>query len=322
MSAKAWLVEPERGSRMGMELLVLASKLGRRPVHVLLWIGCWYFLLFAGGARRASMAYWQRVTGRSSWRISFRHFFRFAQVAFDRVYLLSGQLGFFEVGRTGSEHLVELVRRGRGALLLGAHFGSFEAMRAVAHKVDIKINILAHSGNAQRIAAMLDRVADREMALRVIEIRNDDPDYILEVKRRVDAGEFVALLGDRVGLNERSTLVPFLGGEARFPTGPYFLAHVLRCPVLFVYGTFEAPNRYHLHCEPFADEIQLTRGRRDEEAAEFCTRYAERLDALCRARPDNWFNFFDPWEEPEASTLPESEVLSRPALESNAEASP
>jgi predicted LPLAT superfamily acyltransferase len=217
-------------------------------------------------------------------------------VAFDRVYLLSGRLDLFEIDRRGSEHIADLLERKRGALLLGAHFGSFEAMRAVAEHGRLRINILAYGDNARRISALLRRFGGGAGELRVIEIRKDDPTYILEVKERIDEGELVAVLGDRVGLNERSVLVPFLGADARFPTGPYHIAHVLACPVLLVYGVYEAPNRYLLRCEPFAERVSLPRGAREEEAKRLCRRYAARLEALCRSHPDNWFNFFDPWE--------------------------
>ena len=189
----------------------------------------------------------------------------------------------------------ELVEQGRGAILLGAHFGSFEAMRAAARDSSLPINILAHNDNARMIAAFLDEVSGGQSKVRVIEIDPNSRTYILEVKDRIDAGELVAVLGDRLGLNDRFTTVDFFAAPARFPTGPYIMASVLRCPVLMVFGTHVPPNRYELRCELLADRVELPRRDRDAALRGYVQQYAARLEHYARAAPDNWFNFFDFW---------------------------
>ena len=47
--------------------------------------------------------------------------------------------------------------------------------------------------------------------------------------------------------------------------------------------------------EPFAERLDWTRSRRDEALAEWAGRYAQALEAQCRAHPFEWFNFFDFW---------------------------
>jgi predicted LPLAT superfamily acyltransferase len=103
------------------------------------------------------------------------------------------------------------------------------------------------------------------------------------------------VLGDRLGLNERSTTAEFFGAPARFPTGPYIMASVLRCPVLTVFGTYVAPRRYVLRCELFAERVELPRKDRERALAGYVEQYARRLEHYARAAPDNWFNFYDFW---------------------------
>jgi predicted LPLAT superfamily acyltransferase len=300
---EAWLARRERGSRVGIRALLLVTKLlGRRGGRALLRVIIFYFTLFAPAARRASRQWYERVTGRSSFWTAYRHLLRFAQVAFDRVFFVRGDLRPFEFDRAGTELMRELVDSGRGAILLGAHFGSFEAMRAAARNSSLPINILAHNDNARMIAAFLDEVSGGQSKMRVIEIDPRERTYILEVKDRVDAGELVAVLGDRLGLNDRFTTVDFFGAPARFPTGPYMLAAALRCPVLMVFGTHEPPNRYLLRCERLAERVELPRGAREQALAGYVRQYAARLEHYGRAAPDNWFNFFDFWYDPEAAT--------------------
>jgi predicted LPLAT superfamily acyltransferase len=297
-----WLARRERGTRAGIRALLLVTKvLGRRGGRVLLRVIMFYFTLFAPAARRASRHWYERVTGHSSFRTTYRHLLRFAEVALDRMFLVRGELQHFEFDRKGTELMQELVASGRGAILLGAHFGSFEAMRAAGRGMSLPINILAHNENARMIATFLDEVSGGQSKVRVIEIDPHERTYILEVKRRVDAGELVAVLGDRLGLNDRSATVEFFGAPARFPSGPFIMASVLRCPVLFVVGTHVPPNRYVLRCELLAERVELPRNAREQALQGYVQQFAQRLEHYARSAPDNWFNFYDIWYDSSGS---------------------
>lgn len=297
---EAWLARRERGSRMGIRALVLVTRvLGRRGGQLLLRVIMFYFVLFAPAARRASRAWHERVRGESSFWTAYRHLLRFAEVALDRLFFVQGKLEAFEFDREGTHLMREQLETGRGAILLGAHFGSFEAMRAAANNFDLPINILAHNQNAQMIATFLDEVSGGRSKVRVIEIDPEDRTYILQVKERVEAGELVAVLGDRLGLNDRATVVDFFGAPARFPSGPYIMAAVLRCPIFMVFGSYEAPRRYKLRCELLAERVELPRKAREQGIREYAQRFAARLEHHAAAAPDNWFNFYDFWSMPE-----------------------
>jgi predicted LPLAT superfamily acyltransferase len=294
-----WLARRERGSRAGIRLLLFATRvLGRRGAHLLLRVIMFYFTLFAGSARRASQDWHRRVVGKAGFWTAYRHMFRFAQVALDRVFFVQGKLDGFEFEHVGHEHLAALAEQGKGAILLGAHFGSFEAMRAAARDAELRINILAHNRNAKLIATFLDEVSGGQSKVRVIEIDPNDRTYILEVQRRIAEGELVAVLGDRLGLNDRSATVEFFGRPASFPTGPYIMAAALHCPVYMVFSWFEPPRRYVLVCEPLAEALEVPRGQRDAAIQGYVELYARRLEHYARAAPDNWFNFHDFWSAP------------------------
>ena len=117
-----------------------------------------------------------------------------------------------------------------------------------------------------------------------------------EMENAIERGELVAMLADRTLTKSRSADVNFLGARARFPTGPYLLASVLKCPVYLVFGLHRPPNRYDLYCEPFSEQIRLPRRSRDDALRDQAQRFAERLEHYCRLAPDNWFNFYDFWK--------------------------
>ncbi|MFO1076615.1 MAG: lipid A biosynthesis acyltransferase [Planctomycetota bacterium] len=294
-----WLTQRERGVLWLIRFtFAVAGLLGRRFMKlVVAGIALWY-RLFDRRAVAASRQWLTRVEGSAPgfWRV-YRHIRTFAQVTLDRVFLITDRFGCFAITHTGHELLDAQVATGRGAVLLGAHLGSFEAMRAGSSKTQLRVRILGYFQNARMINELLTGL-NPERAATVIHIGDDPVGVMASVRARIDGGEFVAVLGDRTGLNERTTTATFCGEAARFPSGPFLLASLLHCPVYLTFGVYRAPNRYELRCERFAERIDLPRGRRDEALREVVQRYADRLEHHARSAPDNWFNFFDFWSKP------------------------
>jgi predicted LPLAT superfamily acyltransferase len=292
----AWLTQREKGTRIGLRIVLgVVRAAGRRAGQLFVMFVAFYYVLIAGRARRASIQYQERLNGKGGFWGAYRHIVHFCHCTLDRLFLLSGRLDLFEFDRNGSEHLVKLTRERRGALLLGAHIGSYEAMRAMSNEVEIRINILAHFENAERITSFLEEASGGNPMMRVVAINPADPTYILRVKELVERGELVAMLGDRVGVNEKHVNAEFLGAPAPFPSGPFVMASLLECPVYLVFGLYERPNKYALYCEPFAEVVKLPRKKRREALAEYMDRFARRLEYYCRLGPYNWFNFYDFW---------------------------
>ena len=292
---EAWLRRREKGTVIGARALVLVARLfGRRGAGVLLRVIAFYYTLFAGPARRAAQDYRRRMGLDAGFWGAYRNILAFAVVALDRVFLVRGETRRFRVTNTGVENLERLRRDRRGAILLGAHLGSFEAMRAFAKDEAFRVHILAYFANARMISTFLATVG-ADFRGRVIEIDPKDTGYIFQVQAAIEAGDLVAVLGDRVGVNEKTASATFLGAPARFPTGPYTLAALLKCPIYLTFGLYRAPNRYDLYCEPLAQHLELPRGAREAALAAHVQRYAERLEHYCRLAPDNWFNFYDFW---------------------------
>jgi predicted LPLAT superfamily acyltransferase len=296
--AARWQDVAEKGGALGIRLLVaLATLLGRRAAGLVLhFVAAWY-VLFHPSVRRSSRAYLERVEGRATLRGVYRHVLCFARVALDRLFMVRGDFRPFRITTHGEEHLRALRASNTGAILLLAHLGSFEVLRALSEERDLRVNVLGYFGNARRLNAVLRRIRP-DVDTRLIEIRPRDPSFIFEVEDCVVRGEIVGTMGDRVGFDEKFTLAPFLGTPARFPTGPYLLAAALRCPVYLAFGLYREPNRYQLVCEPFAERIELPRGAREEALAAYAARYAARVEHHCRSAPYSWFNYYDFWSAP------------------------
>ena len=293
---RGWLSVSERGSVLGIRFFVwCTTALGRAPARFFLRFVALYYVLFHGVGRRASADYLRRIYGQATFAMTYRHILRFSEALLDRAFIVSGKDRYFSVTRNGSENLLRLRREKRGAILLGAHVGSFEAMRLQSNKEALPLHILGHFSNARMLNAALDEL-NPGLNARVIPIDDANAHFGLRIRDLVRGGDMIGILGDRVGPDTRAVKARFLGDEASFPAGPFLLAALLKCPIYLTFGLYHAPNRYDLYCEPFAEEVVLPRERREEALKEHVQRFADRLEHFVRLAPDNWFNFYDFWK--------------------------
>lgn len=313
-ASAAWSNQRERSNLTMLRVMRwIATTLGRKAARCVLPPITLYYLAKGGSTTDASRQYLTRILGRApTWRERYRHVHHFAATILDRVYLLQERFDLFDIQLTGLDHFDRMLEDGRGALLLGAHMGSFEAMRALgqSHK-GVKVAVAMYEDNARMINATLQAIAP-EAELHTIAL--GQLDAMIELQHWLDDGGVAGLLADRTLHNNaavtgfgascgapRSTgllTLPFLGRPAVFSDGPFRLAAMLRRPVVFMVGLYHGGNRYELRCLPLADFRHVGRGAaRDAALAEAVTRYVALLEALCRETPYNWFNFFDFWAD-------------------------
>jgi predicted LPLAT superfamily acyltransferase len=307
-SERRWWRIAERGSRTGMQLLALSCRvLGMRATRLWLHPVVAYFLLTGRQARLESHRYFARLRDQSpagttpqpGWRTAYRHMFAFADAGLDKLAAWTGQVAGDDVAFDDPSAFEALVASGKGALVIGAHLGNLEMSRALAVRGRrAKVTAVVHIEHARRFNSVLAH-AHRDFADRMVEVANFGPETAMSMQERVDAGELLVIVGDRVPAHEagRVTDAPFLGAAAPFAQGPYVLAHALGCPV-YLFFCLKERGRYRLYFEPFAERIKLPRSERGAHLAAHARRYAERLEYYSRKAPFQWFNFFDFWARP------------------------
>ena len=297
-TAHSWTTAPERGTDGALRLMLwILRRLGWRAGHLLLYPIAGYFLLSSPRQRRHARAFLRRALGRKPNALDlFRLWFAFSSTILDRVFLTSGQTEGYRIEVEGLDELKAVLAEGRGCLLLGAHFGSFEALRAVADAGSpVELAVPMHEANARRVQALANAFGGPRHAAAVIPLGTADA--MLRAHECLGRGGMVGLLADRRPHGERVARVPFLGALAPLPLGPHVLAGMLGAPVMLAFGIWRGPRRYLVRFEPFAGPGSPSRANRDAAAQERAARYAARLEEMCRAHPYNWFNFHDFWEE-------------------------
>lgn len=292
----AWAATPERGSSGALRLMArIALGLGWRAAHAVLHpVTLFYLMTSPRAQRRAARQYLARALGRDArWRDLWRLYFCFASTMLDRVFLLTGRTSGYAVEVTGLDTLRAAAARGQGVVLLGAHMGSFEALRAVGGAgAPVEVRMLMHTENAGAADALFDSL---DPTRRAAVIALGRPEAMLEAREVLDRAGVVGLLADRAVRGDRMVRVDFLGHPAPFPGGPMTLAAILRAPVVLGFGLWLGPRRYLLRFEEFAPAIDLPRADREAALRGWIERYAGRLGEICRAHPYNWFNFYAFW---------------------------
>jgi predicted LPLAT superfamily acyltransferase len=292
----AWQAQPERGSGALMEFIVwLSLSIGKPIGRLLLYPICAYFFTFSRAARAASQKYLSTIHGRPMpLREVYRHYHTFSRVLLDRPFFLKGRLDEFDIAIKGAEIFDAQRAKNRGCLLLGAHLGSFEVLRALGmFERQLPIKILMYPDNSRRISRVFNRL-NPDMARTVIPLGR--PDTMLLAKQHLDGGGIVGLLGDRITRGDKLVSTRFLGRPASLPAGPMLLAGLLKVPVVFFCGLYKGGSRYEVHFELFAEQVTIDPKNRERDLQIWIDRYAERLDHYCRLAPYNWFNFYEFWE--------------------------
>jgi predicted LPLAT superfamily acyltransferase len=293
-----WARRSERGSAFMVRLMTWISlRLGRRAGRCVLPLIVAYFLLLAAPARRASRIYLRRALGREpGWRDLYRHLHFFASTIHDRIYLINDRFDLFDIEVLGGGLVTDLLATGRGALLMGAHLGSFEVLRARAKEnPGLDVAMVMYEENARKINAAL-AVANPEARLDIIPLGHVGS--MLQVRQRLQDGAIVGILGDRMLGGDTTISVSFLGEPAALPSGPFRMAAILRQPLIFMAGIYLGDNRYRIHFEALADFSAISAEGRDAALHGAVERFAAVLEQHCRAAPYNWFNFFDFWQPP------------------------
>lgn len=299
-----WSRQAERGSYGLMWLsLQLYRVFGRPGAYLILRPLVAYFYITNGQARRASRAFLQRVheqggaLDRPPRELDvYRHFFTFADCIVDRLDAWRGTLRHEDVQFNGQDLLLEDARRGRGAMILTSHLGNIELARGLNDQLrNLRMNVLVYNHHAPRINRIIAK-NNPNSRLRLVDVRDFGMQTAAMLERQVSDGEFIAIAADRTppSLNEHVVHARFLGRDAPFPTGPFIIASLLRCPV-YLMTCVRTQGRYRLDVVPFAEQVTLSRNRRQEDLQYWAQRYAEDLEARALETPLQWFNFYDFW---------------------------
>jgi Kdo2-lipid IVA lauroyltransferase/acyltransferase len=190
----------------------------------------------------------------------------------------------------GLEHIETLLQRGRGLLIISAHFGSWELAPAVALCLRTPLHVIVRpldSPALQRLAESYRQCCGyRAIAKRAALAE------CLKVLRR---GEIVAVLMDQSGLRHESIQVEFFGTNAYTSKGPAVLALRTGCPVISGFLIRAGQGRHRLI---LSQEIPVRRtGNLQQDIVENTRVFTHVIASYVRRYPDHWFWLHRRWKQ-------------------------
>ncbi|MFK5984654.1 MAG: lipid A biosynthesis acyltransferase [Pseudomonadota bacterium] len=295
-SSQTWKKTPDRGSLWLIELITwIILHLGRTIGRLFLYPIVSYFILFSS-TTRFSKKYLSRSLARKPGLLDiFLHYYSFANMLLDRVYLLSGKTQSFDVRLHGDEILEQLIKKNKGIILLGSHLGNFDLLRIFSSKYsDIKIKAVMNNHNQQKINQVFEKL---NPSLKDEVINIGSPESMLYLKEFVQQGNLAGILADRVEADGRIVQCNFFNQATNFPSGPLVVASLIKAPVILCFAIHTKNNKYDVYFHHFSDRIELPRDSRQASLTAYMQKYASILEQHCKDSPYNWYNFYDFWKD-------------------------
>lgn len=197
------------------------------------------------------------------------------------------------VGYEGVEHFEAARARGRGVILLSAHFGSWELGALAAGLIDEPISSVVRPLDNARLEAEIARRRTR-FGNRVIAKK----EALREMLRAMRQNETVAILLDQNVMPGEAIFVPFFGRLAATTPSVALLQRKTGAAVVPVFTSPAEGGSWLLRFEKpiLAEEFASGEGGRAEQVRRATARYAEVTEAAIRRQPEAWLWLHDRWK--------------------------
>lgn len=222
------------------------------------------------------------------------NFLEFAIALCDKFLVWQNKIPFEVLEIKDKENVVDrLITQKKGQILLASHFGNIDVVRSFALSLSrIRLVILMYSRHSVEFMRMINEISHTQ--LEIIEVDSLDVEKMLEIKKVLDEGGHVAVMGDRVGLNEtKVSCLEFLGKTCVFPQGVFLLAGLLKVPLSTIW-CYKQDNKYILELQEICSLLPLGRNK-EESIYPYMQIYSKQLENKVLNYPTQWFNFYDFW---------------------------
>lgn len=288
-----------RGGLTGYKIFVTVLKhSGLRAAYFLLRFVAFYFFLFNPRSFRVIFRFYKERLGYGHFKSIlsvYNNYYRFGQVLLDKVAVTAGFETKFSFNFEGEEYLRKMVEDKSGGLLISAHVGNFEMAGYMLERLNTTVNIIMFDAEHEKIKDYLESITTRNYKIIVIK---EDNSHIYEINNALNDKQIICIHGDRFLPGSKKMKAGFLGGEAWFPTGPFYMAMKFNVPVSFVFAIKENNKSYHFFASPpkYYQQEGLQE-KRDITILTIIKDYIYEMEKTIRKYPFQWFNYYDFWEE-------------------------
>jgi len=280
-----------RGGRSGYLFFIYTIKLlGVNIAYGFLALVVFHFIPFAPKATYAIWLYNRKQLHYGIFKSLvkiYQHYYVFGQTLIDKIAIKSGLAKKYHFEFDNYQRFLDIIDNSNGVILIGAHVGCWEAGAVFFGKYEKKINIVMFDTEHNSIKEAIENASEKQN-FKIIPVNNDTLGAMINIKMALNNDEYVCFNGDRY-LDESSSIeLKFLGGQAKFPVGPFKIAYKCRVPVVFYYSMREKDHTYRFIFEEAEINKNMT-------AEHLMNQYVRSLESIVKRYPQQWFNFYRFW---------------------------
>ena len=238
-----------------------------------------------------------------------RHVLSFALAMTEKIQSWGGKFPFKHI-HFQDDDIADLIRNledGKGAFLICSHLGNAELLRGLTtfDRTGVSRKVPVTAVMDIKVTANFNRMLNElnpQSGMDIISAEQVGPETAFLLGERLAAGGLVAIAGDRTSaLGGKNIAIPFLGKDAPFPSGVFYMASLMKAPVYFVFGLRRKElallPEYDMHVHKSAISFECSRKERLARSEDLARAFAALLEGYCKKQPFQWYNFFDFWQE-------------------------
>ncbi len=189
---------------------------------------------FAGKDLRFYVKKYLSIVGEKSNNINvFKLFLSYALSAVDKIEVFSQKFDKKKINTNSVCDLFwKLKSEKQGAVCIFSHIGNIDVARVLIGS-EQKISILLSLEQAKIFRDFLGKISDFKN-INLVAVEDIGIETVIDLKNRIENGEFVFIAGDRTSKTARNIEVEVLRRKVDFPYGTFKLAELLDAPVFFV----------------------------------------------------------------------------------------
>ncbi len=272
---------------------------GHRGGYLLLLPVIFCYVLFSRKIHKTVKPYFKRRFPGSGplqyWICTLKNVYNFGQVLVDRGWLGVNSEAEFQGELVGYDHLLELIEKKKGLVLLTAHVGNWQSALAHLSSLPVKVHALMQYDQHAAAKHYFDIKKDGKKPFEIIDVESPFGGLV-DAAAALQRGEVITIMGDRYVKGSFST-VEFLGGSVRIPDAAYILAATAGAPVVVLLSAKTGAKSHQLKVwESFYPSYE-DRDKRAEMLQECAQKYLNAIENYLKNYPFQWYNFYDFWEQ-------------------------
>jgi len=286
-----------KGTPLGYRIFVFIIRaLGVNIAYLVLRFVSFYYFLFSWNSSGHAYRYFRdrhRYGVVKSIIKLYKNYFVFGQTLLDKVIVMAGIENKFTYDFDGEENLRDIVKGGKGGILLSGHVGNWEAAGHLLKRLNTRINVVMFDGEHQQIKQYLETVTGGHK-LNIIPIK-EDISHVYAMGEALQKNELICLHADRFMEGNKTRVISFLGENAQFPLGPFLLAASFRVPVSIVFAFKESKSHYHFFGSPILARQDAE--SKDNFISRLTSTFVKELEQKVKMYPEQWFNYYNFWQK-------------------------